>query len=128
MKSMVSLIDLWSHLPSCRDFLVFKSGGLQELLDILIFILHHFWLKVNTNTRKSVSVQFDYIAFMQTAFNAVYWVCFHQPFSRKFLVLFSRFFLLIHSINRCQNFRLAQIETNCRQHFKVHFKWKVSTI
>ena len=26
------------------------------------------------------------------------------------------------------NFRLVQIETNCRQHFKVHLKWKINTI
>ena len=26
------------------------------------------------------------------------------------------------------NFRLVQIETNCRQHFKVHLKRKISTI
>ena len=34
----------------------------------------------------------------------------------------------IDSITRRQNFRLVQIETNCRQHFKVHSKWKISTI
>ena len=27
-----------------------------------------------------------------------------------------------------QDFRLVQIETNCRRHFKVHLKWKTSTI
>ena len=27
-----------------------------------------------------------------------------------------------------QNFRLVQIETNCIRHFKVHVKWKISTI
>ena len=27
-----------------------------------------------------------------------------------------------------QNFRLVQIQTNCRRHFKVHVKWKISTI
>ena len=26
------------------------------------------------------------------------------------------------------NFRLVQIEINCRRHFKVHLKWKISTI
>ena len=26
------------------------------------------------------------------------------------------------------NFRPVQIERNCRQHFKVHLKWKISTI
>ena len=26
------------------------------------------------------------------------------------------------------NFRLAEIETNCRRHSKVHSKWKISTI
>ena len=31
-------------------------------------------------------------------------------------------------ITRRQNYRLIQIETNCRQHFKVHLKWKISTI
>ena len=31
-------------------------------------------------------------------------------------------------ITRRQNFRLVQIETNCRQHFKVLLKWKISTI
>ena len=29
---------------------------------------------------------------------------------------------------RRQNFRLVKIKTNCRQHFKVHLKWKISTI
>ena len=27
-----------------------------------------------------------------------------------------------------KSFRLVQIETNCRRHFKVHSKWKISTI
>ena len=27
-------------------------------------------------------------------------------------------------ITRQQNFRLVQIETNCRRHFKMHVKWK----
>ena len=31
-------------------------------------------------------------------------------------------------ITRPQNFRLVQIETNCRQHFEVYLKWKISTI
>ena len=31
-------------------------------------------------------------------------------------------------LTRRQNFRLVQIETNCRRHFKVHLKWKISTI
>ena len=29
---------------------------------------------------------------------------------------------------RQQNFRLVQIETNCRQDFEVHFKWKINII
>ena len=29
-------------------------------------------------------------------------------------------------ITRQQNFRLVQIETNSRRHFKVHLKWKIS--
>ena len=32
------------------------------------------------------------------------------------------------SITRRQNFRLVQIETNCRRHFQVHLKWKISTM
>ena len=32
-----------------------------------------------------------------------------------------------HIIRR-QNFRLVQIETNCRRHFKVHLKWKISVL
>ena len=31
-------------------------------------------------------------------------------------------------ITRRQNFRMVQMETNCRQHFKVHLKWKISPI
>ena len=31
-------------------------------------------------------------------------------------------------ITRRQNFRLVQTETNCRRHFKVHAKWKISAI
>ena len=31
-------------------------------------------------------------------------------------------------ITRRQNFRLVQIETNCRLYFKVHLKWKINTI
>ena len=27
-----------------------------------------------------------------------------------------------------KNFRLVQIETNCRRHFKVHLKWKINII
>ena len=32
------------------------------------------------------------------------------------------FFLYINPL--LENFRLVQIETKCRQHFKVHLKWK----
>ena len=32
------------------------------------------------------------------------------------------------TITRRQHFRPVQIETNCRRHFKVHIKWKISTI
>ena len=35
--------------------------------------------------------------------------------------------LLHQPITRQQNFRLVQIETNCRQHFKVHLEWKIRT-
>ena len=35
---------------------------------------------------------------------------------------------LLIPITRRQNFELVQIETNCRRHFKVHLKWKISTI
>ena len=31
-------------------------------------------------------------------------------------------------ITRWQDFRLVQIETNCRRHFKVHLKWKKKQI
>ena len=27
-----------------------------------------------------------------------------------------------------QNFRLVQIETSCTRNFKVHLKWKISTV
>ena len=33
-----------------------------------------------------------------------------------------------YPITRQQNFRLVQIETNCRRHFKVNLKWKISTL
>ena len=33
----------------------------------------------------------------------------------------------VKPITRRQNFRLVQIETNCRRHFKVHLKRKIST-
>ena len=34
----------------------------------------------------------------------------------------------LQPITRRQNFRLVQIETNCRQHFKAHLKRKISAI
>ena len=37
-------------------------------------------------------------------------------------------FICPQVITRRQNFRLVQIETNCRRHFKVHLKWKISTM
>ena len=33
-----------------------------------------------------------------------------------------------YPINRRQNFRLVQIETNCRWHFEVNLKWKINAI
>ena len=35
---------------------------------------------------------------------------------------------VLEPITRQQNFRLVQIQTNCRRHLKVHLKWKISTI
>ena len=32
------------------------------------------------------------------------------------------------TITRRQNFRLVQLETDCRRHFKVHLKWKIRAI
>ena len=43
------------------------------------------------------------------------------------LISFSHF-LTLWPITRWQNFRLVQIETNCRWHFKVHLICKISTI
>ena len=35
---------------------------------------------------------------------------------------------LTHYQTTGPKFRLVQIETNCRRHFKVYLKWKISTI
>ena len=34
----------------------------------------------------------------------------------------------MRNILRRQNFRRVQTETNCRQHFKVHLKWKIHVV
>ena len=34
----------------------------------------------------------------------------------------------VYGIPNFTDLRLVQIETNCRRHFKVHLKWKISTI
>ena len=40
------------------------------------------------------------------------------PFSQKYF----------QKASRPVHFRLAQIETNCRRHSKVHLKWKINNI
>ena len=47
---------------------------------------------------------------------------------RKKKALFTVLFQCSCSLTHYQNFRLVQIETNCRRHFKVHLKWKIGTI
>ena len=39
-----------------------------------------------------------------------------------------KIFNVYQPITRQQKFRQVQIETNCRRHFKVHLKWKISAI
>ena len=34
----------------------------------------------------------------------------------------------VNPFTRQQNFRMVQLERNCRQYFNVHLKWKISTI
>ena len=47
-------------------------------------------------------------------------------FSKAFPLAMKTSDLLTHY--QTPNFRLVQIETNCRRHFKGHLKWKIGAI